>query len=73
MEGNTNTSESVETKEKGCGVFKTVVKIAIGVVFVLLGVIAVIRWWSDLAVVFKGCIGLFLVMIGFITIAIAKE
>ena len=52
---------------------KMVLKIILGVILVILGIWAVIGWWSSLVTVFKGCIGLFLLMAGAITFAIAKE
>jgi len=51
----------------------TILKVVAGLVLVTLGLWAIIGWWSSLAVVFKGCIGLFLVLAGLIIIAIAKE
>lgn len=63
-----------QNNEKCSGVSaKTLLKVVIGVVLVILGLAAIIGWWSSLWVVFRGCIGLFLVMAGAITIAIAKE
>lgn len=52
---------------------KTVLKMVIGGIVVVLGVIAVIVWAKDLFTVIRGFIGLFLVMAGAIVIAIAKE
>ena len=52
---------------------KAALKMILGVVFVLLGFAVWIKWWGAFATVFKGCIGLFLIMAGAITIAIAKE
>jgi hypothetical protein len=51
----------------------TLFKVVLGLVFLALGGIAIVNWWNDLLVVFKGCIGLFLVLAGLITLAIAKE
>ena len=48
-------------------------KYIVGVLLVCLGFGAIISWWSELVIMFKGCIGLFLIMAGAITIAIAKE
>lgn len=52
---------------------KTMGKIIIGGTLIILGLLAVITWWSNLWAVFKGCVGLFLILAGAITIAIAKE
>jgi hypothetical protein len=75
MEEKKNAVESSGEKEekKGNESLKTAVKIIIGIVIVLLGLTAVIRWWPNLLIVFKGCIGLFLILVGAITIAIAKD
>jgi cytoskeletal protein RodZ len=83
MEEQTNIQEKQETqnvevsetkeKKKASETIKTIGKIILGVVFILLGLWAVIAWWKALWVVFKGCIGLFLILVGAITIAIAKE
>jgi hypothetical protein len=45
----------------------------LGIAFIVLGVMAVAGWWASLVEVFKGCIGLFLILAGLITLAIAKE
>ncbi|OPX30523.1 MAG: hypothetical protein B1H08_01405 [Candidatus Omnitrophica bacterium 4484_171] len=75
MAEDTNNTSNTEVKEdkKSSEGFKTVMKIAIGVILVILGVWAVFGWWSFLWDVIKGCIGLFLILAGVITIAIAKE
>ncbi|MBI5145567.1 MAG: hypothetical protein HZA27_05235, partial [Candidatus Omnitrophica bacterium] len=51
----------------------TIFKVILGLVFLALGAVALIRWWPDLLLVIKGCIGLFLLLAGVITLAIAKE
>jgi len=51
----------------------TLFKVVLGLVFLFLGGAAIISWWSDLLVLVKGCVGLFLVLAGVITLAIAKE
>ncbi len=63
-----------EVKEKKVGeALKTGVKIIVGVVLVILGILAIVGWRSDLLTLIKGGIGLVLVAAGAITIAIAKE
>jgi hypothetical protein len=69
-----------ETKEpqESCGekakkVFWTALKVILGLAFIVLGALAVWTWKTDLFTVFKGCIGLFLVLSGIISLAIAKE
>jgi len=53
--------------------FWTIFKVVLGLVFLVLGVWAIVAWWQDLLMVVKGCIGLFLLLVGVITLAIAKE
>jgi len=62
-----------EKKTCGCGVAKSGIKVIIGIVLIIAGLSAVIRWAPSLWTVVKGFIGLFLIMAGAITIAIAKE
>lgn len=62
--------KSCDTSKCACS--KTVLKVIVGVVFIVLGVSAVILWWPSLISLIKGCVGLFLIMVGAITIAIAK-
>ena len=45
----------------------------LGLVLIVLGVVAVVAWWGDVLGLLRGCIGIFLALIGAITIAIAKE
>lgn len=75
MEEKKNVTEDSGEKEakKSGESMKTALKIIVGIVIVLLGLTAVIRWWPDLLVVFRGCIGLLLILVGAITIAIAKD
>ncbi|TRZ95378.1 hypothetical protein D4R78_03925 [bacterium] len=54
-------------------VISTIFKVVLGLVFLVLGGLALIRWLNALLIVFKGCIGLFLILAGVITLAIAKE
>ena len=52
---------------------KTLLKILIGVVLIAIGITLVIIWFPLLIGLVQGCLGLFLIMAGAITIAIAKE
>ncbi len=70
---NDTNSTAVKEDKKGSEVFKTAMKITLGIILILLGVWAVIGWWKPLWEVIKGCIGLFLILAGAVTIAIAKE
>lgn len=45
----------------------------LGLVFLALGIYAIIAFRADLFVLIKGCIGPFLVLAGIITLAIAKD
>ena len=51
----------------------TLLKVVLGIVFLVLGVYGVMRWWWALLIIIKGCLGLFLILAGIITLAIAKE
>jgi len=65
-----------EEKKEGVDVKKilwTSFKVILGLVFLGLGIWAIIAWWKDLLLVIRGCIGLFLVLAAVITFAIAKE
>ena len=69
-------AEEGKKEEKKVDVNKlasTVFKVILGVVFLGLGAWAIINWFGALKIVFKGCIGLFLILAGLITLAIAKE
>lgn len=61
------------TKKDGKKALATIFKVILGLVFLVLGVAAIVSWWSALLMVIKGCIGLFLILAGIITLAIAKE
>lgn len=67
-------AEEVKQEEKQGGkILATIFKVILGLVFLVLGVWALITWWGDLLLVIRGCIGLFLLLAGVITLAIAKE
>ena len=59
--------------EQGKNVFSTLFKVVLGLAFLALGAIAILKWWGLLLIIIKGCIGLFLILAGVITLAIAKE
>lgn len=68
--------QEVKEEEKKIDVkkiFSTIFKVILGLVFLVLGVWAIIAWWKDLLLVIRGCIGLFLILAGIIALAIAKE
>ena len=62
-----------EKKEEAKKIMSTIFKVILGLVFLALGVMAILRWWHLLVMIIKGCIGLFLILAGIITLAIAKE
>ncbi len=64
-------AEEKNTEAKGSA--KTILKMAIGGLLIVLGLLAVIVWWKDLFTMVRGFLGLFLIMAGAIVIAIAKE
>lgn len=65
-------AEQTSEKKSGAAV-KIVVKVIIGIALIVLGILAIVSWWKSLWIVFQGCIGLFLILAGAITLAIAKE
>jgi hypothetical protein len=62
-----------EEKKEPSKILSTIFKVILGLVFIGLGVLAIIAWWRDLLTVVKGCIGGFLILTGIIFLAIAKE
>lgn len=62
-----------EEKKKGGLSVKTILKVILGLVFVVFGVWAVVVWRGDLLALIRGGVGLFAILAGIITIAIAKE
>lgn len=62
-----------EQKTDGKKIFSTLLKVILGLAFLALGALAIIKWRLDLLAVIRGCIGLFLILAGIITLAIAKE
>jgi len=63
--------------EKGCcdpkKTLSQMVKVLLGLGFLILGGWAILRFWPELLLMIKGGVGLFLVLVGVITLAIAKE
>ena len=60
-------------EEQSISIPKSMLKTAIGIMFIFIGLLAVIGWWNELITVIKGCIGVLLIFAGAIAIAIAKE
>ncbi len=69
-------AEEIKQEEKKIDskkAFSTFLKIILGVVFLALGIGSMIKWWTELMMIVKGSIGLFLLLFGIIILAIAKE
>lgn len=64
-----------EKKGEASKVFSTLLKVILGLVFLVLAVYLLVgrAWWQDTWLVIKGCVGPFLILAGIITLAIAKE
>ena len=65
-----------DAEKKCCDPKKTLAtlfKVVLGLVFLGLGGWALLKFRGDLLVIIKGGIGLFLILVGVITLAIAKE
>ena len=65
-----------EDKKKCCDgkkTLSTLLQVVVGLAFLVLGGLAILRWWKVLLLLAKGCVGLFLILAGVITLAIAKE
>lgn len=65
-------AEEAKNEKPGLG-FKAILKIIIGLALIAAGIALVIVWIKPLLILIQGCLGLFLIMAGAITIAIAKE
>lgn len=72
LEGRIN-KMAEENKADSKKMMATVLKVILGLILIVLGVMMVIGWWEALKIVIQGCLGLFLVLCGLITLAIAKE
>jgi len=63
-----------ETNEKKtCACSKPGLKVIVGIVLIIIGLVLAIKWRFSLLILVQGCIGLLLIMAGAIAIAIAKE
>lgn len=62
-----------EKQEEAKKTASTFFKVILGLVFLGLGAWAILSWKADLITLIKGSIGLFLILAGIITLAIAKE
>jgi len=68
-------AEEIKEAEKTDGgkVFKTILKVLLGLCLLAVGIALVWIWRGDLLVLIKGGLGLFLILAGIIALAIAKE
>lgn len=62
-----------QAKPEPSKAFSVILKTVLGLGFLALGVLSIVRWWMHLKVVILGCLGLFLLLAGVITLAIARE
>jgi len=60
-------------KAEAKNVLSVALKVILGLVFLVLGIAAIISWRQELLIIIRGCIGLFLILAALITFAIAKE
>jgi hypothetical protein len=64
----------VEAKnENGKKMMATMFKVVLGLVFLIFGAWLVYKGWAYLWMLIKGSVGLFFILAGIITLAIAKE
>lgn len=61
-----------ERKTKNTIVF-TIFKVVLGLIFLILGLKAVITYHEDIFLVFRGLIGPFLLLAGVVTLAISRD
>jgi cell division septal protein FtsQ len=74
MEEEKKDQQTQETREEqSISIPKSVLKTAVGLIFIFFGLLAVFAWWQSLLTVIKGCLGIFLILIGAVVVAIAKE
>jgi len=69
-------AEEVKTevkKEDGKKMMATILKVILGLAFLALGAWLVYKGWAYMWVLIKGSIGIFVILVGIITLAIAKE
>lgn len=62
-----------ETKTEGKKIFSTLLKVMLGILFLILGLVLVVKLRGEILILVKGCIGPFLILAGIVTLAIAKD
>jgi hypothetical protein len=61
-------------KACACGLnFNSLLKFVLGIFVVLLGIFLTVRYFAILKLIIAGCLGPFLILVGLVIIAIAKE
>ena len=70
-----NKKEISQAKEKVRAIDtpKVIFKIVLGLGLLILGLLAVVVWWSSVLRVIQGCLGIFLILAGAVAIAVARE
>lgn len=62
-----------EGKTESNKIFSTLLKVILGIIFLILGLYFVVVFRSAILIIIKGCIGPFLILAGIVTLAIAKD
>ncbi len=62
-----------ESKTDNNKIFSTLLKVTLGIIFLILGLYFVVVSRDAILVIIKGCIGPFLILAGIVTLAIAKD
>jgi hypothetical protein len=66
-------TKQAEQRTGGKNIFSVIFKTILGLAFLLVGVLALVKWWGLLVLLIKASIGPFFLLAGAITLAIAKE
>lgn len=72
-EENKQNNQPQAEQKSGGEVAKKILKVILGILFLVGGGLLVWLFWGELLVVVKGVIGLFLILVGLITVAIARD
>ncbi len=59
--------------QKGVFMVSKIIKVVLGLIFILLGVWTITLWWNDLLTLVRGGIGLFLILVGLIAFALVAD
>jgi len=49
------------------------IKVFLGLVFLIAGLLALVRFWQDAITILAGCLGPVLILVGIIFLAVAKD